>query len=162
MRKQTFHHHIKHLLLGLSLCLCSHIVKAQDTQAPGKTSDSTAINQLAVRLSVSNEKAIEIHRAFNARHDRIDQLAKDTLMNAKQKQLQLSSLLAQRKQMISSALNSTEKEQLKQISATGEQSRQQTIKQRHQQQLARIQHQQMPTVPIEVLKPGKLPSEKQP
>lgn len=159
MNKQKYHI-IRGVLLGLALCLCNSILKAQDNQ-PASTPDGSAINQLAARLSVSKEKAVQIRQAFNARHENIDQLAKDTAMNAKQKQQLLKSLLAQRKQMISMAISPAEKEQLKQIAANKQQTKQQAIQQRHQQQLARMPHQQSQTIPMDVLKPKVLPSAQQ-
>lgn len=161
MNKQTHYINMKYMVVILSFCLCSKVTKAQDNQSAGSISDSSAINQLAARLSISKEKTAQIRQAFNARRENIDQLAKDTAMNAKQKQQQLKSLLAQRKQIISMAISPAEKEQLKQINATAQQNRQQTIQQRHQQQLARMSHQQSQTIPMDVLKPKILPSAKQ-
>jgi hypothetical protein len=157
MKKQKYIIYIKALLLALSICLYSETLRAQNNQTvKSATQDSATVNPIAKRIANSRKMAIE--QAFN--NEGVKQLMKDSTLSSQQKLQQLKSILAQRRQLLSTILSKEEKAQLNQTGNANLQDRNNAIVQRHQQQLDRTPHQQSQTIPIDVLKPAKLPSSK--
>jgi len=109
-----------------------------------QTRTDSAVNNISAKLSVSKEKARQIHDANNYKQAEIEKLLKDNKRKPGDKQRQLQRLLAERRHKIDSTMTSSQKEAMRQHNDDMKQkiaAHQAELMRKHEAEMNNVTHQ---------------------